>query len=414
VKLGIENNQESGVVDGSGASRPFFGPATEQYYDNAAWAMVPATKSNEYIPDANFFQQGRESDEPPFIKPTPNQYYLPALLTILHTVPLFRNAFLAPQVSLENYWLGEDWWKGTGSAVARTVDSASGAGSSYELDLLYEMQRLMAFLDKTDRSYVSLNSLFQLDAWRESRIFRDDFSDNDDDVLKLLRRWTLAYQRHVPDARVDGNLRSTINVGGETQNSFLLDAPVVHKENITNLHLYDVLDDSFFASQTQHAHIMDISNVLILRLDASKSGTNLDCMIPAVLYADRYMEANRGVVETMFSEREKHDEQLRNIALEVERVKFHKPRKNSSYTKPMDTLTMLKTSMKAFGPETSGKEENTQHKAVFSQLETLYKNIEHKLSSKFNLFQLLENYSLTHARPRGREEEDPDRFRRHL
>jgi hypothetical protein len=111
MTLGIENNQESGVVDGSGVSKPFFGPATEDYYDSAAWAMVPATKSIEYIPDANILSQKRESDEPPFIKPTPNQYYLPALLTMLHTIPLFRNAFLAPQVSLEDYWLGEDWWK---------------------------------------------------------------------------------------------------------------------------------------------------------------------------------------------------------------------------------------------------------------------------------------------------------------
>ncbi|KAF2676767.1 hypothetical protein K458DRAFT_437083 [Lentithecium fluviatile CBS 122367] len=377
----IENSQESGVIGGSGASNPFFGPATKEHYDSTTWAMVPTTKNTEYIPDALIWHQSRDPDVPAFIKPTLDRDYLPAVLTILHTIPLFRNAFLTPQVSIDNYWLGDDWWKGTITAIARTVDTTSGAGPSYELDLLYEMQRLMAFLDRTDRSYASLDSLFQLDAWKEQQLYPEEARDLEDVLLKFLLRWTWAYQQHAPDARVNGSLRSVINVGGVPQDSALLDANVVHRKNVADLHLYDVLDDALFDARTLHAHITEISDVIILRLTAAaKDGTSLDCTIPATLYADRYMEANKGQVDAMYAERKQYEEQLTNLSLEMEKVKYHKPSKETTYTKPIETLTMLKTSMKAFGPETHGTNENPEHGAVLAQLETLYQNIERKLS----------------------------------
>jgi hypothetical protein len=388
VTPGIEGTQESGVIDGSGILKPYFGPAREEYRDTASWAMVPVsnmtpvTKSVEYIPDASIFHQSRDPHMPAFIKPIPNQDYLPALLTIFHTIPLYRNALLTPQVSIDNYWLGEDWWKGGVMTIARTVDTTSGAGPSYELDLLYEVQRLMAFLDMTTRSYASLDSLFQLDAWKESRLGPDESSELNDDALKFLMRWAWAYQQHVPDARLDGCLRSSINAGGVLQHSFLLDANVVPRGDITDLHIYDVLDDSFFESSQQHAHITDISDVLVLRLNASKDGASLDCTIPATLYADRYLESNRNAVDAMFAERRQIEEQLTNISREVDKVKFHKPQRQTSYTKPMETLTMLKTSMKAFGPESRGASENPKHTAVLAQLEALYQNVERKLFSK--------------------------------
>jgi len=401
VTPGIEGTQESGVIDGSGALKPYFGPAREEYRDTAAWAMVPVssmvpvTKSVEYIPDASIFHQSRDPHIPAFIKPIPNQDYLPALLTILHTIPLYRNALLTPQVSIDNYWRGEDWWKGGVTAIARTVDTTSGAEPSYELDLLYEVQRLMAFLDKTTRSYASLDSLFQLDAWKESRLGQDEPSDLDDDALKFLIIWAWAYQQHVPDARLDGSLRSSINAGGMLQRSFLLDANVVPRGDIVDLHLYDVLDDSFFESSTQHAHITDISDVLVLRLNASKDGASLDCTIPATLYADRYLETNRDAVDAMFAERRQIEEQLTNISHEVDKVKFHKPQKQTSYAKPMETLTMLKTSMKAFGLESRGPVENPKHTAILAQLESLYQNVERKLSSKSGYVRPIQHVTLT-------------------
>ena len=379
---GIEASQESGVIDGSGAMKPYFGPAREEHPDSAAWAMVSVTKSVEYIPDASIFHQSRDPHMPAFIKPTPNQDYLPALITILHTIPLYRNALLARTVSIGDYGLGKDWWKGAMTATARTVDTTSGARPSYELDLLYEVQRLMAFLDITTRSYASLESLFQLDAWKEFQWGQDEPSDLNDDAVKFLMRWAWAYQQHVPDARLDGSLRSTINAGGMLQRSFLLDANVVPRGDVADLHLYDVLDDSFFESSTLHAHITDISDVLVLRLNASKAGANVDCTIPATLYADRYLESNRSAVDNMFAEKKKIEEQLTDVSREVDKVKYHKPQRQTIYTKPMETLTMLKTSMKAFGPETRGPVENPDHTAILAQLETVYQNVERKLSSK--------------------------------
>lgn len=406
VAPGIEDNQESGVIDRWGASKPVFGPARAEYYDNAQWAMVPATKNVEYIPDASLFHQSRNPNTPAFIKPTPTLDYLPALLTILHSIPLYRNAFLAPQVSKPDYWLGDEWWKGNADAVAQTVDFSSNRSPSTELlDLLFEVQRLMAFLDLTTRSYASLESLFQLDAWRESQLSPEEPSDITDDAVKFLLRWAWSYQAHVPGTKVAGKLCSRINVGGSMQDSFLLDANVVPRENVTDLHLYDVLDDSLFDTQALNAHIKDISDVLILKLCASKEGATVDCTIPATIYADRYLEINRGPVDAMFAEKKQLEEQLSNISMEVDKVKFHKPRNETVKTKQMETLAMLKTSIKAFGTESSTAEENPQHTAVLAQLEALYQNIEQKLSSMSAM--PCRHYILTTYRSRKRKGQDP-------
>lgn len=406
IVAGVENSQESGLISSSGQ---VFGPAKQEYYDNASWALVPATKSAEYIPDASIFYQSRDPEMPAFIKPTPNEDYLPALLTILHTIPQFRNALLAIEVAASQYWRGNDWWKGNATIPARIIDTTSGTEPASELDLIHETQRLMAFLEKTDRSYASLDSMFQLDAWKETRLSPDEDVDFNDDLLKFLLRWSWAYQKHVPQAKLNGVLRSTINIGGEHRESFVLDASIINQEELKDRNLYDTLDQMLFVSDSRNAHIVDISNVLILKLTASKEGTNLDCKIPAVFKADRYLNEHRGAVDDMFRERKQYEEQLTKIDVEVEKTKYHAPRR-ISYTQKMDILTMLKTSMRAFepafDPKTNTTTQDPSHASAFAQLEHLYQSIERKLSSKSCIvYQSIIEQHLIHCRFGGAKAE---------
>ncbi|KAJ4303081.1 ATP-binding cassette glutathione S-conjugate transporter ycf1 [Kalmusia sp. IMI 367209] len=372
----VENGQESGIIGNAGTAG-VLRPATQAYYDNAAWALVPATKSTEYIPDASLSYQKR-GDEPGFIKPILNKDLLPPLITILHSIPLIRNALLAPGILASNYWRGEDWWKGSGSATSIIIDNGTGPEAAPELELLYETQRLIAFLDSSDRTYASLDSIFKLDAWKDAGP-PEEPTFIDDDLLKYLLRWGWAYQKHVPEARLDGVLRSTVDAGGDRENSYVLDATVVPDSLPTAPTLYDVLDNTLFVSQTRSAHIVDISSVLIFRLSPSKDGSKLNCTIPAILYADRYIEENRAAVNTVFAEKEQFAQMLTSLDAQVEKLKYHTPQK-VQYSQKMETLTLLKTSMKAFESDTESMTESPRDVAVLAQLQTLYQNIERKLS----------------------------------
>ena len=371
---GIENAQESGVT---GNSKPVFGPATRSTYDTANWAMVPATTASEYIADPIPSQRQREEGQPAILKPSPRFNYFPAALTILHSIPQYRNALLSPAVTQDDYWVGDEWWRGNPSGRSRIMDSSVGWDEAYGLDIIYEAQRLIAFLDNTDRAYTTIESMLDLDAWKN--LEAPLLEDPDDDLLKFLILWSAAYAKQNPEFQINGTLRSVVNAQQQV-NSFVLDSTVTTRDGRAT-DIYDVLDDTFFPSPDGTAHIMDISNVLIFRLEGSKQdGNELGCRIPATLYADRYLEKNKHVIQSMFDEMGVHNTQVNNIKDQIDRLKWHTPAKRNS--KPMDSLKLIKTSMKAFQPQEDGKESSAKDAATLAQLQTLYESVEGKLSGK--------------------------------
>lgn len=373
--LGIENGQESGVT---GNSKPVFGPATRSNYDTASWAMVPAATASAYIDDPIPSQRQREESQPAILKPSPNFNYFPAMLAILHSIPQFRNALLSPAVTQPDYWVGEDWWKGSPTGRTRIFDTTVGWDEAYGLDIIYETQRLMAFLDNTDRAYATIESMLQMDAWRESQV--PDLQDPDDDMLKFLMLWSAAYEKQDPAVQINGKLRSVVNTQQKVD-SFVLDSMVTKREDGRTPDIYDVLDDTFFPNPDASAHIMDISNVLILRLNGSNpEGNDLGCRIPATLYADRYLERNRHVIEAMYNEIQQHSELHRKIKDQIDMTKYHTPAKRNS--KPIESLKLIRTSMKAFQSKTNDEEPDARDVATLSQLQKLYESVESKLASK--------------------------------
>jgi hypothetical protein len=358
-------------------SNPNFGPATKDQYDSSQWALVPTASSTEVIADPIPSQRKREPGQPAILKPSSNFNYLSTLIPILHSIPQFRNALLCPGLLQTDYWAGDDWWKGSPAETSRIIEM--GRSEAYGLDILYEAQRLMAFLDKSDRIYGSVDAMIQSDAWRE---LQSPAEDPDDDLLKFLLSWGFAFESHVPDATLNGALRSTFTVSGGTQESFVLDVTVTRDKSRSDLSLYEVLDDALFASAMGSAHIKDASDVLIFRATSSNTdASDIGCRIPATLYIDRYLETNKLIIDDMRQEAEKHEEKLRGFQRQAEKMKFHTPKKGGA--KRLDTLQMLRASMTAYDPAVT--EESAETAITLSHLQTLYDNIESKLACKFGL-----------------------------
>ena len=373
-RSGIEAPQESGVVGNMNAA---FGPANRAHYDPSQWAIVPT--ATEVIADAYPSQRQRENGQPAILKPSPNFNYLPALIPILHSIPQFRNALLSPGVVDTDYWVGQDWWKGVASPSARIIDETKGLAETHGLDILYETQRLMAFLDNTDRIYGSIDALLDMDAWKESH--PPGLEDSDDDLLKFLLLWSFAFQAQVPNANLNGALRSVVDVAGQQAENFVLNGNVMRTSSWQNLSVYDALDDALFSGSSGTAHLADISNVLILRLTSSRTdASDLGCRVPATLYADRYMERNKHVIDEMNSDIKQFETKLDSISSQVQRLKYHTPNKQGA--KRVESLKLLETSMKAYQPPADDSESTPEDVAVLAQLRDLHENIERKLGSK--------------------------------
>lgn len=384
-EAGIESLQESGVVGSNNAQPAAFGPATKEYYDTANWSMVPS--STEVIPDPVATARRRDEGQPAILKPSPRFNFLPNLIAILHSIPAYRNALLAPGITQRNYWMGDDWWRGSPAIPARVIDSATGVEAAHGLDILHETQRLMAFLDKSDRAYATVNSMLELDAWKQSK---PPMPDEDDELLKFLLLWSDAYEAHVEGAQLDGWLRSVVTAEGELVKNFVLDVTVVRDGSATERSLYDVLDETLFVSSGSSAHISSISKVLILRLNAATTNAQgAGCRIPATLYPDRYLESNKPVIEDMFRNMKEHEEQLEAIDAKIQKLKFHTPKKDNA--KPLSTLKLLETTMKAYKTQDGGDTADPKDAAVFSQLQTLYQSVESKLAGMLDSIRLM-NY----------------------
>ncbi|KAF2261084.1 hypothetical protein CC78DRAFT_535976 [Lojkania enalia] len=362
--MSVEGTQESGVIGHSGA---VFGPATKEYYDSSQWALVPTTTSAELVPDASPLNRRRDEGQPAIIKPLANGDYLPALLSILHSIPLWRNTLLAPHISLENYSAGDDWWKGSASFPARAVEHGTNTDAAYDLDIIHEMQRLMAFLDMTDRAYGSVESLLHQDVWTKGRI-PCDLAD-DSELLKFLVKWSSAYESQAADVNLNGVLRTVFDAGGQRQESFVLDASIVQLDPSTVPDLYDVLDDALYGSDPG-ASVVEVSNVLILRLEnARPSAKELGCKIPEIFFADRYLGSNKALVSKMLSEMAGYKNMIEEIDAKIVKLKYHKSRKTGTQ---LDTLSLLKTTMVAF--------DSDKDQIVLNQLQSVYDNIERKLT----------------------------------
>ncbi|KAJ0114905.1 hypothetical protein J7T55_004647 [Diaporthe amygdali] len=156
--------QESGLISND-PSLPFFGPANRENYQDDQWAMVRVNKEGSDPPPSG---RKRDPSAPAFLlcrQQGVQKYRLGPLMMIKHEIPAARNFFLSldafdPPVS---YGHNNSWWKGD-PILSTNSESAEDFPEAWSNDyrsvkLEDEIQRLMAFLDDTQRSYGTADSL---------------------------------------------------------------------------------------------------------------------------------------------------------------------------------------------------------------------------------------------------------------
>ncbi|KAI9844129.1 MAG: hypothetical protein M1838_002311 [Thelocarpon superellum] len=301
LSMSDQHPQESGVTNASGSH---FGPASQDHYDTSKWSLT-ATRAtaHEIVLDPEPADRRRHGDEPAVLIPSPSAPYLASLLTILHAIPRAREVLLGREALLGDYGRDKEWWKGTAVKVPRVVDVATHPSALAQGEILHETQRLMAFLDRTLRSYGSVDVLSGLipDRTHTMETTVGDFFDGLQGDLGLK-------DSNSPSAvffKSRGVKVSTVTGDKVGQSSTsVLELHIDNEMAESNATLYEALDDMIWdgmaGDDEMEAYLDKVADVFVIavsRFDTSRPSRGIQ--MPAVWYPDRYLEQSKHLAAEM-------------------------------------------------------------------------------------------------------------------
>jgi hypothetical protein len=288
LAVSAQEAQQAGITTVQGQQ---FGPANRSHYDTQQWAMT-TTNAREIFEHPPPSKRRRISDQPTFLRGSAETGYLPAILTIYHSIPLAREALRYSPLKVHSYGYDPQWWSGTSDENSKpvSVDSEIVLDNA-STSLLCEVQQLMAFLESTDRAYGSVDALASLNYYQQ-RLY-------DTGLSRFLDRWKHAAEQVGADEQLT-QIFTTValrQTGEEdepaTRPLECLECAVSPVEDVRSL--YEVLDDTIYTKTLKDpvwiGHIADVVTIRLSNTD--RPGKALNITPPAIWFPDRYLEECR-------------------------------------------------------------------------------------------------------------------------
>ena len=315
--------QETGTID---YGKQTFGPATREHYDAGAWAVVhPASQTQEILLNPEPNDRKRQPNHPAFFKTPSTGHRLPALIKILHAIPMAREALLNRNLTLQDYGHEKEWWDGTPVKVLRIVNMDADGRKINDDDVLYEVQRLMAFLDKTDRAYGSTNVL----AGSEGVGLEDEHK-----ASNFLSTWQAAAARsRSPLANILETVGTKLNASDpenpRSEHYTYLNIKIDREISGRGLTLYEALDHLLWvdAKDDDEIYLEKVGDVFTLEVkNEVENDLGLGVEIPSIWYADRYRPSHTQQAKDMLARKAAVTTQIQNEEkLQAGISKFQKP-----------------------------------------------------------------------------------------
>lgn len=279
--------QESGITTAPESLHelPFFGPATHNHHNPDEWAMIRAAPKSLDPPP---YRRKRDTGVPGFLvcrAPTDQRHPLGPMMMMLHEIPAARNFFLLLQGASEKYGSDNGWWRGE-----QIVAISPEGHPTMDVNLVDESQRLIAFLDKGDRSYGTADSLcanpLMRSGWGDRTVKFFESLYNCSTSQELPRMWTTVKVDAVGDIR--------------PQEFAILEFRTQNEMPEAMCNLYSQWDSLFWIQHDGNhwqdspdkeltiASIAVPAKVMTMRI--TTDGTRIK--VPEILYIDRYLESN--------------------------------------------------------------------------------------------------------------------------
>ncbi|KAI4177783.1 MAG: hypothetical protein LQ343_000247 [Gyalolechia ehrenbergii] len=293
--------QENGTIP---ADSLYFGPAKSEYHDTKNWIMTTSkSTAKEILLNPEPKDRRRQSHTPAFLRPSPAGHRLPGLVKILHAIPAAREALLSRNSVQNDYGYQNEWWDGVPIESPRVIHGEGDPYSS-DIDIIYECQRLMAFLDETERAYGSSEALSTLPGIRE---YQEDAV-----VKEVLATWSHAVSQSDPTATLPKLFLSTgvrtSQQGNQNAEDILTLGLEINDQLVEpGQTLYDAIDALMWPGWDgtdfdDEVFLRRVADVLIIRVArAEETAKGLDIKVPPVWYADRYLQSSQPRIRQMLA-----------------------------------------------------------------------------------------------------------------
>ena len=363
--------QETGITNHTA-----FGPATRAHYDDGKWdLMLAGTRTQEIILNPEPPDRKRTAGTPAFFKASQENYRLAAVVKALHEIPMAREALLNRTYLLQDYSYSSEWWDGTPIKVLKVVNVDQGQENAHSQDIVAESQRLMAFLDQTDRAYGNIDALAS---------YLNYETIPEDKVAAFLAAWEEATNEVAPDeplARMftSEGLKRDIEIPEERGGQVFRALAVRIDRHMVDQgwSLYDAIDDMLWtdASETTEVFLATTGQVVILdvnNLDRESSGLGID--IPPIWYLDRWLESSIHLAKDALDQRSQLFGQQEKIDLQEEQLtKFRSQGKGAQEASKLlkSTETYLERTLEYRKATSDANMYASSNQGIASLLETL-------------------------------------------
>ena len=299
------SDQESGVIDSSGTT---FGPAKQSDYPPGDWTMINVgSRAQEILQNPEPQYRKRETGAPAFLRPSPAGNYLPALITILHAIPMAREALLMRDCILPDYGHSNEWWDGLSIQTPKVVNLDEPEEDTEWAEIIYESQRLMAFLDGTERAYGNVEALAHLGGLTFS---------HDAIEATFMKTWREAAEQVTLKSNLTDVFESIAYFAGESKKTFSVIELATPIESDRGFSVYDAFDDAFYYGlrHTDECYLEKIADVLVIHLNrGSTSSSGHGMRVPSTFYPDRYLKEAVDMSTQMRASKEAIKEEIESI-----------------------------------------------------------------------------------------------------
>lgn len=374
--------QETGVTTTTPAAttgEAQFGKATRDNYEQGDWAMTLFnTTLQEVVISPDPEDRKKADDEPAFIRPTQDNLYLGGFLTILHEIPLAREALLLRNKVLYDYGNDGQWWNGQSINLPKIVSVNENKEQDDDWDeVLYETQRIMAFLDSTDRAFGSSDALANL------KSITSTASDSEEVVTRFLEKWHAAAIRAEPENPLatafmsHAYKKTPFEEGDEpiSKELFLFEPLVEHDQEQS---LYDVLDSAIWSDKPgtdlDDVWLEHVGEIVIMKLDSFNNTASVDVKAPAVFYPDRYMSSCREISQDFRAKRLKVQAELSKIEELIKRH-THPTTQRGNLTRREIIEKTIESIPVALKTALNGKSETMSAERAQEQAESMSRNL---------------------------------------